>query len=114
MPAVVTLYHGTDLASAEDLVRNGVDAQKAAQCNASGEFWASTSLDDATWYAHGNPDSPPAARLEFDLPLSALQTFLQMVPPGVNHYQPSEYEFLPHSFPLLNQFLRSGKVHIIA
>jgi hypothetical protein len=102
-PGVVRLCHGTDLASANDIANHGLDQQQAAACNGSGEFWATTDPDAADWFAQANPNSPPAARLEFDLPDGVLQALLGSLPPAAYQHGADNYEFLPASFPALNQ-----------
>jgi hypothetical protein len=57
-----------------------------------------------------HPDSPPAACFEFDLPESVLLVILQMNPPAAKHHGPNDYEFLPASFGLLNQYMTQRKV----
>ena len=88
--------------SANDLLQNGVDQQEAAAWNGSGEFWATIDHGRAEWFARSHPNSPPGACFEFDLPGQALQVLLQMNPPGVRHYAPDDYEFLPPCYGLLN------------
>lgn len=110
MTPSITLYHGTDLASAQDLLRQGIDVHKAAKWNGSGEFWATTNPTDADWYANGNPQSPPAARLEFEVPEAVLQALLQTAPPALVPHTAGQYEFRPRSFPILNQYIGRGKV----
>lgn len=106
----IRFFHGTDLAGATDLVQNGVDQQKAAAWNASGEFWATTDATRAAWFARSHPNSPPAARFEFDLPDPILQAILHMNPMGARCHGPSDYEFLPSCFILLNQNMVNRQV----
>jgi hypothetical protein len=96
-------HHGTDQTSANDLLLHGVSQQHAAVWNGSGEFWATSDHKRAKWFALSHPSSPPAACFEFDLPESVLLVILQMNPPGAVHHVPNDYEFLPVSYPLLNQ-----------
>ena len=89
-PGFVRLFHGTDLACANDLLQSGVDEQKAAAWNGSGEFWACTDPARADWFALSHPNSPPAARFEFDLPEAVLQALLVRDPPVVNQHLPND------------------------
>jgi hypothetical protein len=106
----IRLHHGTDQTSATDLLQNGVNQQHAAAWNGSGEFWATTDRPRAEWFALSHPSSPPAARFEFDLPESVLLVILQMSPPGAIHHAPTDYEFLPASYVLLNQHMTNKQV----
>src|SRR5579872_2213563 len=80
---LIRLYHGTDLACANDLLINGVNQALAALWNGSGEFWATTDPARAWWFALSHPNSPPAALLVFDLPEQVLLALLAMAPPAV-------------------------------
>lgn len=68
-PPLIHLYHGTDAASANAIIANGLDAAAAAAFNGSGEFWATKDQTTADWFAMTNPANGQPARLEFDLPL---------------------------------------------
>jgi hypothetical protein len=96
-------HHGTDLTCGNDLLRNGVDRQRAAAWNSSGEYWATTDHARAEWFARSHPNSPPAVCFEFDLPEPVLQMILHVNPPGARHHASNDVEFLPPSYPLLNQ-----------
>src|SRR5437867_3976650 len=89
-PRFIRFHHGTDQASANDLLRNGVNQQQAAAWNGSGEFWATTDRRRAEWFALSHPASPPAACFEFDLPEPALLAILQMNPPLAIQRMPSD------------------------
>jgi hypothetical protein len=106
----IRFHHGTDQTSANDLLQNGVNQQKAAAWNGSGEFWATSDHHRADWFALSHPSSPPAACFEFDLPESILQVLFQMNPPGAIHHVPNDYEFLPRSHALLNQHMAHRQV----
>ena len=110
---LIRLHHGTDQGSADDQLLNGIDQRKASFWNGSGEWWATTDHQRATWFALSHPDSPPAACFEFDLPESVLQQILQLNPPGVLQHGPSDYEFLPASHALLNQHMTNRQVVLI-
>jgi hypothetical protein len=109
-PRLIRFHHGTDQSSANDLLQNGVNQQHAATWNGSGEFWVTTDHQRAAWYALSHPSSPPAACFEFDVPESVLLALLQMNPPGVVHHGANDYEFLPSSHALLNQYMTNKKV----
>jgi hypothetical protein len=107
---VVRLHHGADLGCANDLDQHGVDRQRAAAWNGSGEFWATIDHARATWFAYSHPNSPPAACFEFDLPAHVLQALLTINPPGAVRHGQTDYEFLPAGFALLNQFMANRQV----
>jgi hypothetical protein len=111
--AVLRLHHGTDEASANALLLHGVDQTEAAKFNMSGEFWATTSSADADTFAQVNPAGGAPARLSFDLPLWAPQALWSSSPPGVYQHTTGGvdwYEFLPSSFPLLNEQMTNREV----
>lgn len=109
----IRLHHGTDQNSANDLLLHGVDQAQAAAFNVSGEFWATTSAADADTFAQVNPAGGVPARYSFDLPLWVLQVLLTANPPRAYRHTTSGvdwYEFLPSSFPLLNQHMANRQV----
>lgn len=107
---LIHFHHGTDHASANELLQNGVSQQLAAAWNGSGEFWATTDHNTAKWFGLSNPNSPPAACFEFDLPESVLLAILQMNPLGARRHGANDYEFLPASHALLNQHMTNRQV----
>ena len=108
--AVLRLHHGTDLASANDLLNNGVDAGKAAAFNVSGEFWTTTDVAVADTFAQVNPAGGTPARLEFDLPMPVLTALLPTTPPQAYQHGSDAYEFLPTAFASLNAHLANRQV----
>jgi hypothetical protein len=111
---LIRFHHGTDQASASDLVQNGVDEQSAAAWNGSGEFWATTDHHRAEWFGLSHPDSPPAVCFEFDLPELVLASILQMNPPTAIRHGQTDYEFLPASQVLLNQHMANQQIVHVA
>jgi hypothetical protein len=110
---VIRLHHGTDESSANDLLQHGAQQAQAAVFNVSGEFWATTSAADAETFAQVNPAGGVPARFSFDPPLWVPQTLLSASPPGAYQHTTSGvvwYEFLPDSFPLLNQHAANREV----
>jgi len=106
----IRFHQGTDQASADDLLQNGVNQRHAAAWNGSGEFWATGDHHRAEWFALSHPSSPPAACFEFDLPEAVLLLILRMNPTGAIHHAPNDYEFLPGSHALLNQHMTNKQV----
>jgi len=109
-PDSIRLHHGTDQTCAMDLLQHGVDQQRAAAWNGSGEFWATADHGRAQWFALSHPNSPPAVCFEFDLPGHVLQAILQMNPPGVRQHGASDFEFLPLSFANVNQSMVNQQI----
>jgi hypothetical protein len=107
---LLRLYHGTDQAGADDLLVHGVNQAAVAVWNGSGEFWATTDPNRADWFARSHPNSPPAARFEFDFPDAALQAILNLIPPGAVSHGASDFEFLLVSFALLNLSITNRQV----
>jgi hypothetical protein len=110
----IRLHHGTDEDSANDLLLHGVDSVQAALWNGSGEFWTTTDHERAEWFARSHPNSPPAACFEFTLPAAVLRQILQMQPPGAIFHAPGDYEFLPDSYDVLNQYMTNQQVVPVA
>lgn len=110
---VIRLHHGTNQASANDLLQNGVNQQHAAAWNGSGEFWATTEHRRAQWFALSHPASPPAACFEFDVLEAIFLAILQLAPVAAIHHAPHDYEFLPASHPLLNQGMQNKQITAI-
>jgi hypothetical protein len=81
----------------------GIDQAAAAAYNSSGEFWATTDPNRADWFARSHPNSPPAARFEFDIPADVLQAILALGPQAAAQHGATDYEFFPPSFAVLPQ-----------
>lgn len=107
---VVVLYHGTDAASADDILQNGIDAAKAAQYNSTGEFWATTDSTVAEWFARVNLANGPPTRFRFEVPESVLQALVAAQPTAARTDGQGTYEFLPAGFPALNQHMTGKQV----
>ena len=106
----IRLFHGTDLASASDIIANGLNVQKASQFNGSGEFWATTDREYADVFAQANPAGGTPARLEFEVPQSVLSALMNAKPPELFQDGRDSYEFTPASIPTLNPFVMTGRV----
>jgi hypothetical protein len=106
--SMVLLHHGTDAASANDILKYGIDAAKAAQYNGTGEFWATTDPVAADWFAKANLANGPPVRFSFEIPDTILQALLSACPEIARADGQGNYEFLPPSFAVLNQYM-TGK-----
>jgi hypothetical protein len=99
----IRFHHGTDLLSARDLMNNGLSRAQAASWNVSGEFWATTDVQDADTFAQVNPAGATPARYSFDLEATVLAALLGAHPSQAYRHGPDWFEFLPASFPVVNQ-----------
>src|SRR5262245_8494820 len=104
----IVLYHGTDMASANDILQHGVDASQAARYNSTGEVWATTDPTVAEWFARAKLANGPPALLRFEVPHATVQGLLAAQPVMAQTDGQGTYEFLPASFPTLNQHM-TGK-----
>jgi hypothetical protein len=109
-PGVVRLHHGTDEASALDLLTNGLNRTSAVRAGGTGEFWATLIVADADTFAQTNPSGGTPARSSFDLPADVLAVLLAANPPRAYQQGPTWYEFLPGSYALLNQHMTNRQV----
>ena len=108
--AVISLYHGTDVASANDILTNGLDPAKAAIYNGAGEFWTSDDIAVAGWFAKTNPRGGQEAILIFEIQEGELQRMIAIRPKVVVVHDGHDYEFLPACMPLLNQVMVNSRV----
>jgi hypothetical protein len=106
----ITLYHGTDWASALDIQQNGLSLASAQAARGTGEFWATDDLQDADWFALSNNANGPPARLEFEMSAVVLIQLLAAIPAHAQFHQGIGLEFFPASFPTLNQHMRNKQV----
>ena len=49
------LFHGSDLASVDNIVANGLDQEAAAALGGGDVFWTTTDIGTARWFAEANP-----------------------------------------------------------
>ena len=109
----IRLHHGTDENSAADILLHGLEQGQASVFNVSGEFWATTSAADAEIFAQVNPVGGVPGRYSFDLSLEVLRDLMTATSPRAYQHTTSGvdwYEFLPSSFPLLNQHMANRQV----
>jgi hypothetical protein len=107
---LLRLHHGTDLASANDILHNGLDQIRAAALNVTGEFWATTDVATADTFAQVNPVAGQPARFDFDVPIQEVQALLTANPPGAYLSGNDTYEFLPSSYRVLNFTMTNRQV----
>jgi hypothetical protein len=109
-PQTVRFFHGTDAISAQAILQNGLDASLAARYNGSGEFWATTDLTTADWFARTNPANGVPVLFEFTLSEQVFQHLVQQRPRVVIVHSSQDCEFLPPSFDLLNRHMTGQRV----
>ena len=101
----IELVSGTDLASALDIVTNGLNAENAIEKGGDGSFWAVPikQIDDARLFAIANPTlSEQCALVKITIPSRILNNLLsinllEIIPEG------EFFRFLPESFETLNE-----------
>lgn len=75
------LLHGTDAASAADILANGINLGPATELGGGDLFWTTTSSSDAGWFAASNPAGGPAATLSITIPNSVIENPVVFRPP---------------------------------
>jgi hypothetical protein len=105
---MTTLFHGTDLSSAYDIMHYGLNAAKASLFNGSGEFWATTDLALASIFAQVNPAASAPACVAFEVPSERLKDWLAKGCVRVSDHD--LYEFLPSSFIEANQCMTNARL----
>jgi hypothetical protein len=93
------LFHGTDAASAADILTNGVNMGRAAELGGGDAFWTTTSSSDAGWFAAANPAGGPGATLSISVPNSVINNLTSS---GLLNAQGSVYLFQPGAASILN------------
>jgi hypothetical protein len=111
--STLTLYHGTDQVSANNILNYGLDASKARRYNGGGEFWATTDHLTAEIFAQANPAGGTAACVVFELEELVLQQLLAHRPVVAEFYAPDAYQFLPPCFDFLNQAITNKRLKAI-
>jgi hypothetical protein len=111
--SAITLYHGSDLASANDILNHGLDASKARRYNGSGEFWSTTDQFAAEVFARVNPAAGAPACLVYEVDEDDLRMLLAQKPVVAEFYAPDAYQFFPSCFDFLNRTMIQKRVHSI-
>lgn len=97
--SMVTLYHGTDFASATDILENGFDMSKAAELGGGDALWTTTSASDAGWFAAANPSGGPPGILQITVPEATINSLSSQ---GLVSIEGSVYRFQPGAMDVLN------------
>src|SRR5262249_31170182 len=103
MMKFVRLYHGTDLASANQLLAQGVVAALAALPNGGGESWPTRTPATADLFAKATRAGGTPVRSEFELSEPTLLWLVTQNPSTAVRHSAEDFEFLPPSFDVLNQ-----------
>ena len=74
---MTTLFHGSDVASVESMVANGIDKQAARALGGGDVFWATTDKEVATLFAQANPKGGSPAVAAFKIPTSTFQNLIK-------------------------------------
>ncbi len=96
---------GTDLASALDIVQNGLNIEKARELGGDGSFWAMpvAQIESARFFALVNPAlSPQCALVKMTVPSKTLEDLLKNSLLEIILDGPF-YRFAPDSFGILNE-----------
>ena len=95
---------GTDLASALDIIQNGLNAEKSRELGGDGSFWAApvAQIESARLFAMANPAlSPQCALVKMVVPSERLDDLLRN---GLLEILDGQfYRFAPDSFDTLNE-----------
>jgi hypothetical protein len=110
---LITLGHGTDIASAQYIAGSGINYEMAVGYGGGGSFWTTEDLDWAKWCAFANPADGDPALVTFGLPVSVVQGALSSLPPLAAEHDNKTYEFYEKCFKLLNQSMVNATVHIL-
>jgi hypothetical protein len=95
----VCLFHGTDTASANNIIANGVDGEQAAALGGGDTFWMTTDENAAGWFSQANPAGGDPAVVSISLSESAI-TGLQEA--GSVAIDGGVYQFAPSAWNTLN------------
>jgi hypothetical protein len=101
------LYHGSDAASVEDILANGLSQSAAAEQGGGDVFWATSNLEDAQWFAEANPAGGSPAILRIDVSLPAVQ---QLITKGALETEGSVFKFSGSAWQDLNELGKFSKV----
>ena len=94
----LTLFHGTDIASATDIVNNGFDLGKAAEVGGGDALWTTTAQSDAELFAQVNPVAGEPAVVGIKAPRSLINELsnkgLVNIDGPVHTFEPGAIDFL--------------------
>ena len=71
------LYHGSDVASVENILANGINRTAARELGGGDVFWATADRGIATLFAKANPAGGAPAIAGFKLPASSLDSLVR-------------------------------------
>jgi hypothetical protein len=96
----ICLFHGTDVASAKDIVEKGLDIARATELGGGDVFWATADRSVAEVFAGANPVGGAPAVVSVTLPESTV-TALQSA--GTLTIEGNVYQFLPKAWSVLSK-----------
>jgi RHS repeat-associated protein len=97
----VSLFHGTDAASAESIVARGLSAARAAVLGGGDSFWATADRPIAGFFARANPAGGAPAVVEVHVPQAVISSLERQ---GALEVQGSTYRFSGNAWNVLNEF----------
>jgi len=101
----VVLFHGTDAASAAEIVEGGLDAGKAAELGGGDAFWSTTDQSVARVFSLANPSGGPAAIVQMSVPQAVIASLQRA---GLVAIEGGVHAFSSPAFAMLNEFATFG------
>ena len=74
---MTTLFHGSDAASVDSIVANGIDKEAARALGGGDVFWATKDKDIAALFAQANPKGGLPSVAAFQIPASTLESMVK-------------------------------------
>lgn len=97
----LTLFHGTDAASAADIVNNGLDASSAAELGGGDVFWATTDRSAAEVFAEANPAGGDPALVSVTVPEAVMSSLSRQ---GLVSIEGAVHSFAVEAWDTPNEF----------
>ncbi len=103
----ITLFHGSDAVSVENMLEHGINATAAAEKGGGDTFWTTSSLEDAQWFAASNPSGGAPAVMRIDLSQPAVHSLMHE---GTLQVEGSVYQFSGSAWQKLNDLGKFSRV----
>lgn len=103
----VTLFHGSDAVSIDNILAEGLNQSAAAERGGGDIFWTTTNIEHAQFFAEANPAGGSPALLRVDISHPALQQLMQK---GAVEVQGTTYKFLGSAWQELNKLATFSRV----
>jgi len=95
------LRHGTDRVSAEDIVSNGLDRNRAEALGGNGDFFTTRDTNSANFFARANPAGGDPAIIRIDFDDNVLDSLRRQ---GLVDQDGDVFRFPPEAFDIINEF----------